>query len=642
MSIPSPFVCSAYAGLLLAACASTALAQTANILSPAAANAVATTDATTLPAVTVVASRSAQSLPDVLGDVTIIDRHALDAAAGDSVADVLRRVPGIQITTNGGPQTVTRVFMRGANSNQTLVLVDGLRINAATNGGAAINALALADIERIEVLRGAASSLYGADAIGGVINIITRQEADKPFAASASVGFGSDRHLQTQLGLRGRTETWRYAVQAGYAQSRGTDATRPDYFLHNPDRDSYYQRNVTASVGHSWHPGQDLDLQVFHSRINGGYDAGLPWFGDRSVQSLDGVQLSSRNRLSERWTSTLRLGWQRDRLENRNAPASENPDNPPDGVSRFRSRQTQIGWQNDFALNTDHHVSVALERLAQHVGGDLADFSQWPLPPQYVDYADTRRHTNSVVGVYRGSWQRHHLQASLRFDRDSQYGSQTTGGLAYGFDLTPALRLGLAASTAFRAPDFNELYYPGAGNPDLKPERSRNLEASLRYQHASGDIGVTVFRNRVRDLIAGFPSANIQRAILEGVTLSANQQFGNTSVTASVDLQNPHNADTGELLPLRAKRVARLGLSHQFGAWEPSLDWYASSSRRDTSSGEQRLAGYALLDLGLGYRFNANTQVQLRWNNVFDRDYTLVSGYTTPGSNVFVILRHQM
>ena len=641
MSHTSRLLRPACAGALLAALSPLSLAQTANILSPTAP--VDTADTTTLPPVTVVASRSAQTLPDTLGDVTILERADLDAAAGDSVGAVLRRVAGIEVSDNGGPQTVTRLFLRGSNSNQTLVLVDGLRINAANSGGAAINALALDDIERIEILRGAASSLYGADAIGGVINIITRQAGSAPFAASASVGVGSNATTKTQLGMRGRSANWRYAVQAGYAQSHGYDATEPGYFLHNPDRDSYYQQNVSASVGHTWHPGQDLDLRLFGSRINGGYDAGQPWFNDRSIQELQGIQLSSRNQLTERWTSTLRLGWQRDRLENRNAPASQNPDNPIDGISRFSSRQQQLGWQNDIALHDDHHLTLALESLQQRVGGDLADYSQWPLPPRYVDYAETERRTRAVVGVYRGSWQRHHLRASLRHDHDSQYGDQTTGGLAYGFDLTPHLRLGLAGSTAFRAPDFNELYYPGAGNPDLKPEHSRNLEASLRYTTDLGEYGITVYRNRVRDMIAGYPSANIQRAVLEGITLTARQQWGDTLLHASADLQNPHNADTGDLLPLRAKRIARVHLSHRLGAWEPGLDWFASSARYDTSGGSrQRLAGYALLDVALAYQVSPKTQLQLRWNNVFDRPYTVVSGYTTPGSNVFLMLRHQL
>lgn len=641
MSITSTQI-PALAGLFLfslsAAVPQTGQAQTPNLLSPT----IVSSDATTLPTITVVGSRSAQELPDVLGDVTVLDRVTLDAAAGQSVGEVLRRVAGLEVTDNGGPQTVTRLFMRGSNSNQVLVLVDGLRINAANSGGAAINALALADIERIEILRGAASSLYGADAVGGVINIITRQAGSAPLQASVGLGAGSHGSLQAQAGVSGRSSTWRYAVQASHAQSRGYDATQAENFLHNPDRDSYYQQSGSASLGHTWQPGQDLDLRLFYSRINGGYDAGQPWFSDRSIQELQGVLLSSRNQLHERWSSTLRLGYQRDRLENRNAPATANPDNPPDGVSRFSSRQQQLGWQNDFVLADTHHLTLAVESLTQKVGGDLADYSLWPLPPQYVDYAENQRTTRSVLGIYRGKHERYHWQASLRHDHDSQYGDQTTGGLAVGMDVWTGLRIGLAGSTAFRAPDFNELYYPGGGNPELAPEHSRNLEASVRYQRGDSEYGLTLYRNRVRDMIAGFPSVNIRSAILEGMTFTLTQRWNQTTLQASLDIQNPHDADTGELLPLRAKRIARIQLSHRFGAWEPSLDWYAASARYDQSSGSrERLHGYALLNLGLNYRLNPRTDIQLRWNNVFDRSYTLVSGYATPGSNVFLMLRYQ-
>ncbi len=636
MNLAFPLATPLRAGLLLSVSISLAHAQNLPITpdtEPA--------PVTTLPVVTAVASRSPQPLPDVLGDVTVIDRAALDAAAGQSVGDVLRRVAGIEVTTNGGPQTVTRLFLRGSNSNQTLVLIDGMRINAANSGGAAFNALALDDLERIEVLRGAASSLYGADAIGGVINLVTREAADGAINLFTELGVGSRGTLKGQVRLSGSPENWRYSVQAGYAQSDGFDATEPGFFLHNPDRDSWYQRHVSARLGHTWAAGQDLDLTMIDSQINGGYDAGLPAFNDRSVQGLQSWQLRSRNEITARWTSILRLGWQRDTLDNHNAPASLNPDNPPDGITRFSSRQRQLTWQNEIALHPDHDLTLGAEWLEQRVGGDLADYGNWPEPPQYVNYAETRRMTRAAFAIWRGSWRNHHLQMSLRHDNDSQYGDQNTGGVAWAWDATDRLRLGVAASTAFRAPDFNELYYPGGGNPDLRPEHARNVEASVSYTLDQGDLSLTWYRNRVRDLIAGFPSENIHRAVLEGITFEWTQQWGDTTLAAVLDWQDPRDADTGEILPLRAQQIARLHLAHDLGRWQPAIDWYATSSRTDPSA-NQTLGGYALLDLALGYRVSQHTDLQLRWNNVFDRQHQVVWGYATPGSEVFLTLRHQL
>lgn len=592
----------------------------------------------TLDTITVIGSRTPQAADQVLGDVSIIDREAIERAGHSSLAGLLSSVAGIEAVDYGGPQTNTSLFLRGSNSNQTLVLVDGLRINSATSGGGALNALALNDIERIEVLRGAAGSLYGADAVGGVINIITRQGADRPLAPWFSVGYGSRDTSRVEAGVAGSANGWRYALNAGYGQSRGHNATEPGSFSYNPDRDGYYQRNMSASVGYTWCPGHELSAQAYYSRVNGAYDNGTPYFNDRGIQQVEGYALTSRNRLSANWHSTLRLGTTRDRGTNKNAPAALMYGNPEDGVSRFSTRQNQYSWQNDFQLAEHQRLTLLLERLEQRVAGDLSD---WSGPaPVYVDYVDTRRDTNSATGIYTGDFGRHHLQASLRHDKDTQYGGQTTGALAYGFDLTPRLRATVSGSTAFRAPNFNELYYPGGGNPDLRPEKSRNIEAGIRYLHAGTELGATVYRNRVRDLINGWPAENIGNAVLKGVTLQAAQQFGATGVRASLDLQDPHDADTGERLALRAGRILRVAADHRIGAVQFGADWYVSGHRYASGTGE-RLGGYGRLDLVASYDLTPETRLQVRWNNALDKDYTLLPGYYTAGSSVFVSLAYR-
>lgn len=588
----------------------------------------------TLETISVIGSRAPQTAEQVLGDVTVIHREEIERAGHSSLVHLLSASPGVESLNYGGPQTPSSIFLRGSNSNQTLVLLDGQRINSATSGGSALNAIALADIERIEILRGAAGSLYGADAVGGVVNIITRQDADRPLAVSGSIGYGTRGTSRANASLAGRNAGWRYALNLGYGQSRGYNSTEPGSFSYNPDRDSYYQRSASGTLGYSWRQGHEVALQAFHSTVNGGYDS-APDFNDRAIQRVEGYSLTSRDQITDFWHSTLRVGFTRDHGRNENAPAALNPFNTEDGISTFVTRQNQYGWQNDFQLSPNQRLMFAVERLEQRVSGDLSDW----MTASFVNYEVTRRDTNSVTGVYAGDFGRHHLQASLRRDHDSQYGGETTGGAAYGFDILPGLRATLSGSTAFRAPTFNELYYPNGGYAGLRPEKSRNLEAGLRYLSGDTELGVTLYRNRISNLITGWPVENIGKAVLEGATFTAAQRFGNTGLRASLDIQNPHDDATGDLLPLRAKRIFRLSGDHRIGQLSLGADWYVSSERY--GSAREHLGGYGLVDLSAAYDLNAQTRIQVRWNNVFDKNYTVVPGYRTEGSSIFVSLNYR-
>jgi vitamin B12 transporter len=609
---------------------------------------------TQLDTVVVTATRTEQALKDVLGDVSVIDHETLENAGQSSLAEVLSRTHGIEYANNGGPQTVTSLFMRGANSNQTLVLVDGQRVNNATNGLAALNAIPADSIDHVEIVRGAASSLYGADALGGVINIITKRDAERALSAYTSIGGGTYGTSSYSAGLSGASQGWTYSLSSSYQQSHGFDATNDKSFLHNPDKDSYYERNVAASLGYEWKRGQTLTAQFYDTHLNGGYDNGMPYFNDRSIQDVQGYSLTSMNRLTDIWTSTLRFGSTVDNNRNENAPGDLLFGDSPDGKTTFRTRQNQLLWQNDLQLARGQKLTLAYEHLDQRVEGDIPNFTDFPV--SFGDYTQNRRHVNSFTGVYLGDFGAHHLQASLRNDDNSQFGNHTTGGLTYGYDITRRIRASLGASTGFRAPNFNELYWPNdgffVGNPDLKPETSRNVEASLRYLDDDSELGVTYYHNKVKNLIVNeavdpadpfslFQPFNVSHALLEGVSFTGMKKLGNTRLRASLDLSDPRNTDDDTRLPQRAKKVLRLSGDHRFGDLLLGAEWYASGDRIDALTGD-RLGGYTLFNLLASYDLTRNLQVSVRWNNVFDKEYTLVQGYNTPGSNAFVNLSWRM
>ena len=380
---------------------------------------------------------------------------------------------------------------------------------------------------------------------------------------------------------------------------------------------------------------------------------GAPFFGDRGIQTLSNNILTSRNVISSFWTSTLRASLSTDTYKTVNVDASQNFYNTPDGKQFFKTNQSQYVWQNDLTFSPTQIVSLAFERLDQQVDGSLVD----NISPGVVNYQQTSRFTNSLLAIYRGTWGPQSVQASVRNDDSSQFGNVTTGSLSYGLALTPRWKASIGANTGFRAPNFNELYWPVTpsflGNPTLIPERSQNIEAGLKYTTDNTQLGLTLYRNNIDNLILNEPTIpgnvfsaytpmNIDQALITGITLTGSQKIGrNTLVKGSFDWSNPRNATTGELLPQRAQRVFKMAVDQSLGRARLSGEFFVTSQRQDALTSDT-LGGYSLMNIVGSYPLTENTEVQVRWNNVFAKQYTLVQGYATPGSNVFVNLAMKM
>lgn len=575
--------------------------------------------------IVVTPSRIAQLESEVIGDVTVVDKEQLERAGQTSVAEILAKQPGVQFNDNGGPQTATGVFVRGTKPNQTLVLVDGLRINGSTAGGVNWNTIDASLIERIEIVRGSASSLYGSNAIGGVINIITRKTGeDRPLAAWGNIGYGTHDTFKSSVGLSGAKDGWDYALSSFLASSSGFNASSPEsgMFTYNPDRDGYDRHGFSGSLGYLWKPGQHIGLSMLNSYVDGQYDAGEP--GDaRTITRQQTYALTSTNKITDTWESILRFGFTKESNDFRD----------PD-YEYVGTLQRSWSWQNNVELNKNHRVSAVLERLEERVQSET------------VYDADTRD-TNSVALIYRGTFLDDlRVQGSLRNDNVSGYGNKRTGSLGMDYDLNDNWRIGIAGSTGFKAPDFNDLYYPNFSNPNLKPEKSRNVEAHIAYRNDTSSIALTAYQNKIRDMIAydaiaAMPN-NIDRAKIKGLTISAEHAFKNTKVYANVDFMNPRDDKSGKQLPRRAKQVYNLGVNHRMNAWDFGAEYQFVGKRYDDIANDVRLGGYSLVNLTATYDFTKNVGVQVRWNNVFDKNYTNAYGYNMPGSNVFVNLSFRM
>ena len=570
-------------------------------------------------AVVVTATRLPQAQSQTLQPIKIITAEDIAQSGQQTLVEVLQSLGGVEIVSTGGFGQVSGVFMRGGSTTQTLVLVDGMKMTSATTGSTALENIPLNQIERIEVVPGQLSSLYGSDAIGGVIQIFTKS-GKYSSGTNVTAGIGSYGTYTASAGINRAVGATEFSVNLGYFDSAGFDATKPASTTgHNPDKDGYRNTNFSGKFAQHLDPNNEIGLTAFYSDGLTHFDAS-PTTDDINYQTLSAYSLYSRNRIGA-WESVLRLGQTVDDISTNGA-----------FQSFVRTRQPQVSWQNNFKLNIGTAIA-GLEYLEQHVTSDQP-FTQ-----------DFRR-INSAFAGYLGEIGMHAWQINVRQDDNSQFGNHTTGLLGYAYRVTADLRFRAGASTAFRAPTFNDLYSPFGSNPDLRPERAVNRELGVNYQAGNSRFSATYFNNRIADLIildANFIPQNVGQASVKGVDLAYDTVFGGFRVGAQLTLQDPIDDTTGLLLPRRAKEHGSLTVSKALAPWTFGTEVVASSARFDQADEKEgtRMHGYGLVNLTAIYAIDREWSIRARWNNVFDREYELAQNFNTPGSNVFVAVQYQ-
>jgi vitamin B12 transporter len=602
--------------------------------------------------VVVTASRTQQARTSVVGDVTVIDREEIERAGAGSITDLLRAQPGVQINANGGAGTGSSVYLRGTNADHVVVLVDGLRINSATLGTTSFENIPLAQIERIEILRGPASSLYGADAIGGVIQIFTRKaEAGKPLV-HAAVGLGSYDTKTAEAGISGSVSALKYGINVS---SFDTDSFSAKRIRTGIDKDDDGYRNLSASAflelelakGHTW------GLQFFESKGRNNFDNAYNNYGDQTLQSY---AFTSKNQFTDFWHSTFKLGVGVDDSDSHDKP-NTNPASSrynPKGISKYRTEQQQLTWQNDFNLPLGT-LTLAYDRLEQDVN------SQSNVKTKFKK----ERNNDSFLAGYVADIGNHALQLSLREDHNTQFGNYTTGGAGYGYRITPEWRVSANYGKAFKAPTFNQLYFPNFGDPKLSPEKSDNVEASARYTGIQWNAGLTIFENRIRDLIAfsgaattgctfaGFCPVNIGKVEIQGATFDASWNIADSLLlSGNFTIQSPREKETDNLVPRRGNRYGTINLLHTWKDLQWGAEVMGASTRYNDLANQFKMNGYALVNLTANYRMTPEWKLEMRANNVLDKNYVLSTtkssfspngpDYNTAGSNIFVGLRYDM
>ena len=595
-------------------------------------NAMNNATAPDIDAVVVTASRTPQAAADVLSDnVTLSSEDIVRSGAGN-IVDLLQKQRGIEVARNGGPGTNSSVFIRGGDSKQTVVLVDGVRIGSSTLGIASWSGLPLANIDRIEIIYGPLATMYGADAIGGVVQVFTKRGAGAT-SMTAAIGAGSDKTRNADASVSGGTDRYNYALTLARDEDEGFSATKPGNFGYNPDHDGYTKDSASGQFNVNLAKGHEAGLLFMHSKLDAQYDNGASTFDARGEQILNNVALYSKHQILPAWQLKLQVSRADDESANfSNASAT--------GYSSIDTRQTTYTAQSDIALGADL-LQVLLERREEDVlSSSIAALSR-------------DRVTKSGALAYSLKRGAHLGTASARWDVSSQYGSVQTGGLGYGYRINSTLRANTSIGSSFRAPTFNELYFPGFGVPGNRPEHGRNVEAGLTYNNGSTEATAVYYHNRLKDLLvynSGCPiepvaypfgcAYNVNRATLAGLSVGARTRVGPLDLSGTFDLQDPQDDTTGKQLVRRAKRHANLAAEYSSGALVVGAGVHLSGKRFDDTANRNTLGGYGLLNLFASYRFAPDWTAIVRWNNVTDKQYELARTYATAGSQGFIGVRY--
>jgi len=580
----------------------------------------------TLDAVVVTASRTPTRADVSLAEVTVIDRRQIEQALGRSLAELLAQHAGVQFWSSGGLGMTSSVALRGLESRHTLLLVDGVRYGSATIGTPAWETIALDSIERIEIVRGPLTGLYGSDAVGGVVQVFTRRGVPG-FRVDASATAGSHGHGQASLGLGFGAGAFDGAVQIGKLRTRGFSSTneRVPFGSFNPDDDGFRQTSGSARLGWRFAEGWRVEAHLLSAEGQVQFDDGPG--ADSRAALRTGVQgLALQGQPSPGWRTTLRLARSTDRNDTRVTSSGF-------FLGEIGTVQRQLAWEHtlDTAAGT---LLLAADRVEQSVSRPDTPFS-----------VSDRRIDGLAAGL-NGRSGAHGWQLSLRRDRNSQFGSQTTGSLAYGFDLAPTWRVAGSIGTSFVAPSFNQLYYPDFGNPALLPEEGRHRELSLRWADAGRQLRLSWFDHRITGFITPGPHPSNTDADVEGLSLSAEAALLGWTLGASLDHLDPRNAtagspNQGKLLPRRAKDSLKLSaLTPTWSGWRAGASWQVASERFDDAANSLRIGGHGVLDLNAEWRIDPAWSLGLKLNNALDKRYETVYGYNQSGREFFVTLRY--
>ena len=580
----------------------------------------------------VTASRSPLELQNALASSTVITREQIEKSQAPDLYSLLQTVAGVSVKRSGGPGSATTVSMRGGNTSGTLIMVDGVNIESATLGEVALEQLSLDEIDRIEIVRGPKSSLYGASAMNGVIQIFTRKAA-KSTGIQYSLGYGSDNTRQGSVSASGVTKTSRFNLTASHVASDGYDLQYADDALasspkYGKDKDGYHRSAISLYAEQDM--GKYFTADATLQRTEGASDYDDVYNPDSFPSSLYDTLLASTG-------LKLELGNVMSHLQ----------------YSHFQDKsQTQgTGYDSLYQTNRDkgswENSVRALDWLTLNFG---MDYTHDEVASSEV-YTQTRRdnfggYANTRVEAGHFSW-----NLGMRHDNNEQFGSKWTGDTAVGYEIASGAILSASYGTAFKAPSFNDLYYPslpwGKGNPNLKPEETKSTEIGLDLHQDWGNASVHIYKSKVAQLIEWMETApyysepfNVDSVYIRGAELQYGTRWLGLDLHTSFTYEKVINQATGQDIQFKPRRRGALDVDKQLNQFSVGMTIYAQSSQLEDQYAAPgvHLTGYGKVNLRASWQVSKEVKLRARAANVFDNQYIPQKGYNNPGRSLMVFV----
>ena len=573
-------------------------------------------------AVIVTATRTAQTVDESLASVTVITEDDIQRSQANSIQELLNGLAGINFVNSGGAGKTTSLFLRGTNSDHIVVMIDGIKIGSATSGDVPFQNIPVSQIERIEVVRGPRSSLYGSEAIGGVIQIFTKKGKNKS-GANFNIELGSYDTHQVSAGLSRSNNKTAYHMQLSSFSTAGFDAQD----TRNPDKDGYQNDSLNANISHKFSDQAEWSINFLHLEGVNDYDGFTKTSKYESRIFQQSVGTSLKLRPSNFWQTELSLSQNRDES-----------DNIKDDIqfSRFDSERRHGLWQNDITINQSNMVTLGIDYTKEKVDSTTS-------------FAKKERYSTGEFFQYQWTGEDNDILIGRRADRYENFGIHQTGSVAWGKKIGQSTRFILSYGTAFKAPTFNDLYYSGAGgagNPNLEPEESYTQEAILRGKHWE----ISAYKTKVRDLIVWQETApssffympsNVDNATIEGLDISAKKQYSEWHTQLDISFANPRNDVTNKILPRRTRKSIRISADKTAHAFQYGATIIGYSERYDDIANNNLIKDYWLLNLRASYNLTKAWTLKARVENALDEDYETAKGYNQAGFSMFASINYQ-
>lgn len=567
----------------------------------------------------ITANRLPTEVKNTASSISVFTREDIERLNPTDTFDLLNRVPGVQTARNGGRGSATGVFIRGTNTAHTLVLIDGVRVGSATAGGASLQHLDINQIERIEVFKGANSTIYGADAVGGVIQIFTRRGTSEGINPNARLAAGSFGTVEGSFGVSGGNKDTKFGLNLATIYTDGFDRTGTS-FASDDDKDGYRNSSVSLNLNHQVSEDFEIGFNALHQQGKTYYDNPNGRWDDAVSKSFeakpyDNFSVSSTslyfaNQLTSFWNSRLELGHSEDKQETKDKLYSPQKD-------QLNTYRDSVQWINNFALGDNQSFLLGGDYLNDKVRGN-------------TDYDESNRYNLGAFAQYNLANEVAGLNLGARYDDNEQFGNETTFNAALSFNLNTNNQLIASYAEGFRAPTFNDLYWPAdpmrgaSANPDLKAEKSKTYELKWRSDlTASTRLETAVYRTDIKDMIifAGIPE-NIGEAKIDGFEANLEQEVFGWLANLGASIINPTDRETGNQLIRRAKRTLNLDLDRSFGDFSVGANWQLVSKSYNDAANTTEIAGYGLLGLRAAWQATKELSFDAKIDNLLDKKYS--------------------